>query len=193
MKRTITLLSSHFLFASLALFGQTEYQASMAECQSLGYIESQECMKGKPIPSFEGTTYEGIILNQQSIENKVAVINFWFIACPPCIAELDGLNNTVKRYQDNKDVVFISFTREDKQILEEEFFPNYDLDFHIIPDSEAIILEVFRSWWGYPTTIVVDKSGRIHTITSGGKTESEEASREIEEFLSKSIDACLEK
>lgn len=192
MKKSIVFLVVNLAF-SFVLFGQNKFEASMKECQSLGFFESQECMKGKYIPHFEGMTYNGKILNTLSIENKVAVINFWFIACPPCIAELDGLNKTVEKYKEREDVMFISFTRETKQILAEEFFPNYNLDFEIIPNSERTILEVFRSWWGYPTTIIVDKSGTIHRISSGGNSDPEIASTEIEALLSKSIDECLEK
>lgn len=189
--KVVTLIIN-LVFATL-IFGQNNYEEAMKNCISLGYLESQKCMEGEMIPSFEGITYNDEKLTSESIKNKVAVINFWFIACPPCIAELGGLNRTVEKYKERDDIIFISFTTDNKETLEEEFFPNYNLDFEIIQNSQDMILEVFKIWWGYPTTIIIDKSGKIHRITSGGKSDAEEASKEIEEMLSKSIDECLKK
>jgi len=192
MKKSILTLNL-ILLLTVSMFAQNDYETIANDCKELGYFGSQECMMGAKIPTFEGITYEGKQINNLSIENKVAVINFWFIACPPCIAELGGLNEVVEKYKERDDVVFLSFTREDKAILEKEFFPNHELNFEIIPDSEETILNVFKSWWGYPTTLIIDKSGKIHSITSGGSIFEEEARENIKGFLEHGIDACLEK
>ncbi|MBL7791046.1 MAG: TlpA family protein disulfide reductase [Saprospiraceae bacterium] len=176
-----------------ALICQSEYEKLMDECKEQGFFESQECMIGKEIPEFNGITYEGRQIGNSTIKNKIGVINFWFMACPPCMAELDGLNAVVEHYKERSDIEFISFTTDDKQDIIEGFLPFHQLKFEIIPDAENTISEVFKSWWGFPTTIIIDKSGKIHKIFSGGMTDEKEASKEIERTLIRLIDECLEK
>ncbi|BDS10820.1 TlpA family protein disulfide reductase [Aureispira anguillae] len=190
MKKATFIITLNLLLVFVT-FGQNDYKKSMEECRSLGYFESQECMIGEKIPLFEEVTYEGKKITPQSIKNKVVVINLWFMACAPCIAELDGLNKVVENYKKRKDVLFISFTTDSKQVLEEDFLPNYELNFEIIPNSEETIFNVFKNGWGFPTTIVVDKSGKIHKITAGGATDPEKASKKIEKILTQSINECL--
>lgn len=190
-KSTLTISIVIFFFMNIS--AQSEYSVAMDACRSLGYFESKECIVGKSLPIFEGTTIDGYVVNNQTIKNKVTVINFWFTACPPCIAKLDGLNKIVEKYNQREDVVFLSFSRDSEEILNEDFFPQHKLDFEIIPNAESLILHTFKSWWGFPTTFIIDKSGKIYKVLSGGKTDAIEASLETEKTLSLLIDECLAK
>ena len=91
MKLTSIILYLNLLLVT-SLSGQKSYAESLQKCMKLDFIESQNCMLGKEIPAFEATTLNERVINNASLKNKVVVINFWFIACPPCIAELGGLN-----------------------------------------------------------------------------------------------------
>lgn len=192
MKNAAIILLGIFA-SSYALFCQSDYGALMEACKQLGYLESQECMTGQKIPEFDGITYDGKQIGNHTLKNKVSVINFWFMACPPCMAELGGLNAVVEFYKERDDVAFISFTTDEKQDIIESFLPFHQLEFEIIPDAKLTIIEVFKIWWGFPTTIVIDKSGKIHKVFTGGSTDEEEASKEIERTLRGLIDDCLEK
>ncbi len=171
----------------------TVYDAVMNKCKEAGFFESQECMVGHKIPEFNGTTYNGKKIGNDNIKNKIAVFNFWFMACAPCIAELDGLNEVVDLYKNRDDIQFISFTTDTKQNVINDFLPFHTLNFEIIPDAENTIFNVFKSWWGFPTTIVIDKTGKIHKIFSGGSTDKKEGSKKIKTTLIKLIDECIEK
>ncbi|MCP3930015.1 MAG: TlpA family protein disulfide reductase [Bacteroidetes bacterium] len=174
------------------IFGQPDYEKAMKDCQKKGMFESHDCMVGEYFPDFEAITIEDEKVNTLDLKGKVVVLNFWFIACAPCIAELNGLNEIVEKYSDSDAVEFISITPDTKQILEEEFFPNYDFKFKIIPNSMSLIYDTLKIWWGYPTTIVIDKEGKIHKVTSGGSTEEETASEEIKLKLIPVIEECLQ-
>ena len=45
-------------------------------------------------------------------------MNFWFINCPPCRAEIPELNKLVDSFKTNDKVVFIAVALDDKQSLE---------------------------------------------------------------------------
>ena len=111
------------LLLTLSLNAQS-YIESLKHSKSMSFVERMTFMEGKDIFKFEGKTLAGKTLNSEDIECKVAVIYFWFIACPPFIEELEELNKLVKKYAD-KDVEFIALTFEsekDKGQTHEIFF-----------------------------------------------------------------------
>jgi len=119
------------------------------------------------------------------------VINFWFTACPPCMAELKGLNEIVTQYEQEKDIAFISFTTDSKKTLEEDFFPNHDFKFKIIPDSKHFIRQELMHAWGFPTTFIVDKKGIIQKIIVGAQGKEELATKEIKEEIIPELEKYL--
>ena len=188
-----SLLSLFILIGLFQLNAQNEYLASIQKCHKKGLLESQQCMIGEKIPEFEAITINGAHINSQQLKNKVTILHFWFLACPPCIAELDGLNQVVNNYEEHTDIAFLAFSLDDKKILQEEFYSKYELEFKVIPNATELILDTFQNRWGFPTTIIVDKNGKIHRIKSGGKSSEIEASSEIKAFLMAGINECLKK
>lgn len=183
MPKTI-LIFSNLLFFITTVFSQSDYQNHLALAAEADYFESQQYMIGKPIFEFSAKTIDGNQLNSEDFKGKVMVINLWFMACPPCIAELNDLNEIVEKYENNDFIEFLSFTRDSEADLAKEFFPNHDFKFQIVPDAETFIMEKIRHRWGFPTTFVVDKRGRIQKIVSGNIAKDKTAIVQI-------IEACL--
>ena len=73
----------------------------------------------------------------------------------------------------------------------DSFFPKHSLRFEIVPDAMKHIMGVFNIRWGFPTTMVIDKAGKIQLITSGGQVDPVAASKHIKEVLIHSIEECL--
>lgn len=185
-----TLLSLIILLAFLSLSNaQENYYLAMENCK--GSSNTKKCLEGARIPNFKGVNILGDTISNEDIKGKVAVIHFWFMYCHPCIAEMPGLNEVVEAYQENDKVEFISFTTDEMASLEEQFFPKHEFKFEIIPGANDIIRKTFKSGWGFPCTIVVNRKGNIHKIFSGGNSETEIASKEIREKLTKLIEECL--
>jgi thiol-disulfide isomerase/thioredoxin len=65
---------------------------------------------GCEAPEFDVVAVDGKRLKLSALKGKVVVLNFWFIGCAPCIAELPALNKLVDEYK-GEDVVFIAFGR----------------------------------------------------------------------------------
>ena len=72
---------------------------------------------GTDFPEFDLLDINGNRLTRTELKGKVLVLNFWFIGCSPCEMERPSLNDLTKVYADNKDVVFISFAKNDKEQL----------------------------------------------------------------------------
>lgn len=119
-------------------------------------------------PAFEGTDLEGNPVTSELFkENSVTVVNFWFSTCAPCIAELSELNALNEELKlkggavigINADTIGgdESMILEARRILEKKGAMYQNIYFPM--ESEAG--QLTYSITAFPTTVVVDRSGRI--------------------------------
>jgi thiol-disulfide isomerase/thioredoxin len=123
------------------------------------------------------------------LKGKVVVINCWFYGCAPCIAEIPALNQLAQKYE-NQAVEFIALTRDSKEALAKYFFPKYDFKFQIVVDADSIIQEELKMLWGYPTTMIFDKTGKLQHIVSGGFMGDDVNEKTLQRLIPM-IDGCL--
>jgi len=132
---------------------------------------------GKPAIPFSVTDIHDNEFSIERLKGKVVVMNFWFIACSPCVAEMPGLNKLVEEYK-KKEVVFLGFSTDKKEQIE-NFLTKKTFDFNIIPTSD----EVCKSYnvWLFPTTVVIDKNSRIVYYKKGSL--DEKTTKELKENI----------
>ena len=120
-------------------------------------IESK-VVAGAAAPRFKEQTLSGNTVSLEDLKGKVVVMNFWFIGCAPCVAEMPELNKIVAKYQNNPDIVFVAAAMDEKKDLE-VFLKKHSFDYQIVPAAQAMI----RSYGigVYPTHIVIGKDGMI--------------------------------
>ncbi len=136
---------------------------------SYNSLKWQNCVLNKPLPDIGFKTISGEAIEFKKLTGKVIVLNFWFTACPPCLAEIPALNKLVKDYK-KKGVAFYGITYDSYKTLQSKFFPKYKFDFDIVCDVKNIT-EAFSA--GYPTTYVIDKKGIIRYVWTGAFEEGE--------------------
>lgn len=142
-------------------------------------------------PAFSVQSIYGDPYTQDSLLNKVTLINFWFYGCLPCMAEIPALNEVAAYYKDNPKVQLLSFFG-DSIYIDEMGIPNFqakgssiidgviqpqkhypiDLNFTQIPNSEKE-----RNTFNivaYPTNILIDKKGMVQEIFIGASAEIED-------------------
>ena len=66
--------------------------------------------EGDNFPEIMFKTIDGELLKTGDLKGKLVFYNFYFAACPPCIAQKGGLNELYEIFHTNDDVVFISVT-----------------------------------------------------------------------------------
>ena len=143
---------------------------------------SMEEDSSEKFPSFEGMDLEGNPVTSELFkENSVTVVNFWFSSCAPCIAELSELNALNEELKlkggavigINADTIGgdKSMIMEARQILEKKGAAYQNIYFSV--DSEAGKLTY--SITAFPTTVVVDRNGRMvgEPILGGINNESQ--------------------
>ena len=113
---------------------------------------------GTDFPEFDLVDVDGNRLSKSELKGKVLVLNFWFIGCSPCEMERPSLNDLTKLYSDNKDVVFISFARNDKEQLT-KILKEYPISYNIVPTDKDYIKTKFEIN-AYPVNIIVGRDGK---------------------------------
>jgi len=113
-------------------------------------------------------------------------MNFWFVSCAPCIAEIPNLNRLYDMTKDSPDFHFFAITYE-PEANAKEAIRKYDIRFPVLLTSpkEAQRLTYGR---GYPTSMVLDREGRIHSILSGGSPNPES---DFESYWKQEMDKIL--
>lgn len=115
-------------------------------------------------PDFKVVTIDGDTIELNKLKGKIVVINFWFIECGGCIAEIPDFNKLVEEYK-NKDIVFISMARNNKAELTKDFIPKHALNTIIIPDCIQIAIKYSLITW--PSTYILNKKGRLEKAFVG--------------------------
>ena len=144
--------------------------------------DSMEDDSSEKFPAFEGSDLGGNPVTSELFkENSVTVVNFWFSTCAPCIAELSELDELDQMLQEKGGAVIginadtiggdESMIMEAKSSLEKKGAKYQNIYFPA--DSEAGKLTY--SITAFPTTVVVDRNGRMvgEPILGGINNESQ--------------------
>ena len=148
-----------------------------------------DCLIGAKIPDFKAKLIDGSSYSNEDLKGKISVINFWFIDCPPCVAEISGLNYLVERFG----IQYVNYVAigRDKRSDINAFLENHVWNYSHISGETNIIDNIFKLYWGYPTTFILNKQTEIIYATSGGKSDST-ASQELLDKLIPIIKSAIE-
>lgn len=131
----------------------------------------------KSAPDFEFKDINGLPYSLAKLKGKIVVLNFWFTQCGGCITEMPELNALKKRYAE-KDIVFLAITFNDNAKVK-AFLATNQFDYTIIPNAAKLCKDY--DIYGYPTSMVIDRTGVIRYINAS-------IAEDIKEQLAKAID-----
>ncbi len=122
---------------------------------------------------------QGNLISFSELKNKVVFLNFWATWCPPCIAEMQSIQDLHDSYKDN--VVFLLISNENPEVV--RAFKNkkgYTLN-SFKPLTENPESFNIRS---IPRTFLINKKGEI-VIDKGGAANwnSDKVRNQLDELL----------
>jgi len=118
-----------------------------------------------------GTTLDGTRVDLAGYRGKVVVVNLWWSHCPPCRLEAPQLAAAARTLQP-KGVVFLGIdTRDAAESMGRAYERRFKIPYPSIFDPDGETLLAFRGTLSpnaIPSTMVLDKQGRIAATVLGG-------------------------
>jgi len=130
------------------------------------------------------------------LEGKVVLLNFWGTWCPPCRVELPHIVKIGRQYADRDDFRLLAVScgrgvNEDVKELRantQAFLDQLNVKLPTYVDHGAVTRQAVdqaAGFQGYPTTIVLDRTGTIRGVWTGYGIGME---HEIESLIEKVLD-----
>ncbi|KQX66176.1 TlpA disulfide reductase family protein [Angustibacter sp. Root456] len=114
-----------------------------------------------------GTTLEGEDVDTASYRGKVVVLNTWGSWCPPCNAEAPDLQKTWTELKP-KGVQFLGIDLREGPASGRAFQRKFALTYPSLAwDGGGVLLQLKGKASATPTTLVIDRSGRLAARISG--------------------------
>jgi cytochrome c biogenesis protein CcmG/thiol:disulfide interchange protein DsbE len=116
---------------------------------------------------------------------EIVVYNFWFVACPPCVAEIPVLNRVAAAYKDAH-VRFVGITWDAPSRVQ-AFLGSHPFGFDLV-SLNRVVVDSLKKVSLYPCTVVVDHHGRVSFVLFG-RTKEEG----LEEVLKVQVDRAMKR
>lgn len=155
--------------------GQLDPKASLPDLKKLTFLKPGYDRLNFNLPTPKG---ENISLSDERFKNKVVIVEIMGSWCPNCIDEARFL---APFYAKNKskgvEVVGVSFEYSPEMVVSgpkiENFKKKIGIDYPIVlggvPNDETIaqVFPMLNKFYGYPTTFIIDKKGKVREIHTG--------------------------
>jgi len=118
---------------------------------------------------FTVTGLDGKKLKLSSLKGSVVVLDFWATWCAPCRVQHPLYEELKKRFEDRKDLIFLSIDTDEDRGIVEPFLTEQKWDKRVYyEDGLSRLLQVSS----IPTTVIFDKSGQVASRMNGFVAES---------------------
>jgi peroxiredoxin len=134
--------------------------------------------KGTSPPDLLGETLDGHEIHLSDFSGKIVVLIFWKTWCDACRKELIETKALLHAYQ-NKFIVYAINIGETPDVVR-KFRRLFRISYPVLVDPQAIIISSYgiKAW---PTTIIINRQGRVHWTSIGSEVEN--MRQEIEVLL----------
>ncbi len=115
-------------------------------------------------PAFRVTALDGAVLSDSALRGKVVLVNFWATWCIPCRVEMPALDRMHQRHAAAGFVVVGLAVDRVSTAQVREFAEDRGVVYPIA-HVDAAAERTFGGVRGYPTSFLLDRTGRIrHTV-----------------------------
>lgn len=126
--------------------------------------------RDEPVSFESSNTSDGSTIRSSDYIGSVLIVNFWFAACPPCRFEAPDLAELAAQYAD-RGVQFLGINVYDDVAVANSFERDFDILYPSILDAESGEARLAFAGQlppnGVPTTVIIDRQGRVASRLSG--------------------------
>lgn len=125
------------------------------------------------LPSTEGNT-----VSKADFVGRVLIVDIWATWCPPCRAEVPHFVELQEKYED-QGLSIVGINYEGEELSDEEaiaaiaeFTAEVPVNYPLLLGDEATQEQV-PEFSGYPTTLFIDRSGKVRMTVLGARPKEE--------------------
>lgn len=195
MKRICLILALILLLGCLAACGESKPAADASKPQETKAApkESTELppetapasakAKGEYVEDFTVKTIDGgtFTLSEALKDHEIVLINLFFSGCGPCGMEFPFMQEAWTEYSDRVAVIALSVDPSDTDEVLRDYQKELGLTLPMGHEEGTGLAERFVSI-GYPTTLLVDKNGRVAMLECGAMSSKEEFVQMFEQY-----------
>lgn len=130
---------------------------------------------------FSGSTDDGALITSEDYAGRVLVVNFWYAGCAPCRAEAEHLQPAYGSFEGG-DVAFLGINTRDSAATSRAFSEDLGVSYPsaLAVDDGALKLafSAHIPLAATPTTLVLDREGRVAARIIGAVNEASASSFE---------------
>ena len=160
----------------------TDYYNSLKSSESLERLKKRVLshLINMPVQYFSMEKMQGGRLDMNSLNGKIIVIDFWATWCGPCKVAMPGMQMTVDKYKNDKDVqfLFVSTMETDKNYKQkvQNFIKEKGYTFQVCydePNAQGKKEKIYNTYAkmfnssGIPMKMVIDKNGNARWYSNG--------------------------
>lgn len=123
-------------------------------------------------PQLSGATIEGRPFDPASTAGAVTVVNFWASWCAPCRAETPNLESVAEKTAASG-VRFVGVNVKDSKAAAASFLRDKGVSYPSLYDDDGTLAARWPIALGLPSTVVLDRQGRIAARFTAAVEESE--------------------
>lgn len=155
-----------------------------AEILDGAFKEIKKFNPGEPAVDFNFTTLEGKSMKLSDLKGKVVYMDFWASWCGPCKGEMPYAKKLKEHFKDNKDVVFLYVSIDEKEDAWKKGIEAMDISgVHTrTPGWGGEIAKQYKIQ-SVPSYFLIDKKGNFVLKRTPRPSQSEELQKEIEKLL----------
>jgi tetratricopeptide (TPR) repeat protein/thiol-disulfide isomerase/thioredoxin len=131
---------------------------------------------GKPAPEFRLKTLAGSELALSEFNGKVVLLDFWATWCAPCRAEMPAFEKLHKELG-SKDVAILALDANEPEDTVAAYIKKEKYTFPVLLSEGTSVVAKYNVH-AFPTTLALDKTGRVAEVIVGSGKETESRLRE---------------
>ena len=132
---------------------------------SMGIVVEGLASLGEPAPEFRLETPAGDSRALSDFAGQPLLLNFWATWCAPCRAEMPFLEAVYAKHAD-EGLVVLGVNVQEPTAVVAPYLDELGLTFPVLLDLDGDVSRLYRVG-SYPTSVLVDREGRIVTIRRG--------------------------
>jgi peroxiredoxin len=150
---SLSLLTIPDLARRRALLAMAIGTGALTACQ-------RQAKPGTPA-AFDYTLLDGVPRHSAALRGQVVLVNFWATTCAICVREMPRIVATHRQFSPRGLQTLAVAMRDDPPALVADYAQSRGLPFGVAIDNTGAIATAFGGVRGTPTSLLLDRSGRI--------------------------------